>query len=129
MKLLVSMASTQGRNGSIESRGVTESRIEIASCKGAGHAACRTRTRDWRPGDHPGFALVLGSHLAGDVELGPRNVRMHIHAARHHNKARRVNYLVWRAESVSDRRTTRRIDDFTFRNPDVFNDAVNVIGR
>src|SRR5207253_9556134 len=118
----VGVAGAQRRDGGVESGGVTHTGVEVAGGEGAGHAADGAGARQRRAPDGGRLALVFGAHFAGDVDLGPGDVGVHVHAAGHDDQASCVEGFIWPGTGVG-----RRRDDLAVLDPQVHDDAVDVI--
>src|SRR5439155_16650681 len=92
--VLGGMAGTERRNGGVEGGGVAHARIEVAGGEGARHAASGAGAGQRSAADDGSLALVLGPHLARDVDLGAGDVGVHVHAAGHDHQAGGVDHLV-----------------------------------
>jgi hypothetical protein len=124
VELFVSVASAERRNGGVESGGVAEAGVKVAGGEGTRHAAGGAGARQRRATDDRGLALVFRPHLARDVDLGPGDVGVHVHATVHDDEAGGVEDFVGTDVGVA-----RRRDDLALPNPDVSGDAVDAVLR
>ena len=123
VKLLVGMTGAERRNGGVESGGVAHAGVEIAGGEGAGHAASSAGARQRRAPQYGGLALVLGSQLAGEVDLGAGDVAVHVNAAGHDDQAGCVEDLVG-----TDGRVGWRWHHLAVLNPEILDPAVDAVG-
>src|SRR4029453_13493275 len=90
----------------------------------AGDAAHRAAVGHCGAEDFLAVPLLLGTHLAGGIDLGPRDMAVHIDAAGHDHQTRGIE----RARGA-DGRIARRLDNLAAADPQVLDLAVDTIGR
>lgn len=124
IELFVRVPRHQRRNRRVECRRVAQAGVEISRRKCARHGTGRSRASGLRPRDHWRGPLFFGHHLASGIYLRTRDVAVHIDSTRHNDIASRVEGFV-RLHA----RIARCRNDATVLNPQVANDAVEVVCR
>ena len=113
------VAGAERRDGGVEGRGVAQAGVLVAGGERAGHAAAGARrvkrVRRWHV-----VPVLLGPHLAGDVDLRPGDVAVHVDAARHHDQPAGVDVAASGGTSATIRpsRSRRRAPRRRCRWPD-----------
>lgn len=121
-ELLVSVSRGERGYGGIEGGRVTQSRVLVARCERAGHAAHCAAVHHGRTVDLLTVTFFLGTHLSGGVDLRPRDVAMHVDAAGHDDEARGIQRARW-----SDAGVAGRLNDLFAVDPDVLYLAVDAV--
>ena len=123
LHLLVRVAGDERGDRGVERRRVSQTGVEVTGGERTGDAACGPRTREGRAADGIGGPLVVRHHLAGGVDLRPRDVAVHVDPARHDDHPGRIQRAVGSNPGIA-----RRINDNAVSNPDVADLAIDPVG-
>ncbi len=123
VELFMGVAGAERRDGGVECRGVAEAGVEIAGGERTGRTADGAGSRQRCAMDERRLAPFFWPQFAGEIDLRPGDVSVHVHAAGHHDEAGGVEHSIRRAGGVS----TRRGDDLAVPNPQVHHDAVDAV--
>ena len=122
VQLLVRVSGGQDRHRRLVHRRPAHAGIQIAGReRRRGHAA-HAGAAVWCVQKFPGDALVLGNEPAREVEGAAGDVRVDVDTAGEHDHAARIDGAIVL-------RTLRVSDDTAIGDADVFDDAVDAVGR
>ena len=124
VELFVSVTCPEWRDRGVEGGRVTEARILVARGERTRHTSHRAAVRELRAMNQLGLPLLLGPHLARDVDLRPGDMTVHVDPARHDHQPRGVDHT-----RRPYRRIGRSINDPPIEDPDVPHLAIDPIGR
>jgi hypothetical protein len=122
LEFVVRVSSSNGRNCGIEGRRVPQTRVKISCGKCRWHSTERSRTRQSGAEHRLCFTPLVRKHLPRGVDLGPGDVAVHVHSARHDDHPRHVN-----DHFSAVCRVCRSRDAATILHPDVTQFTVNPV--
>ena len=122
MQFFVRVAGRQNRHGGLVHRRPAHAGVQIARREGRRRHAADTGPTIEAVQELARAALILGHQPAREVERATGNVRVDVHAAGHHDHARRVDH-------AGARREIGVGDDAAIGDAQIFDDAVDAVRR
>ena len=108
---------TEGGDGRVEDGRIAEARVEVACDESRRRAAAGAGAEQGGAVVRRGIAAVFGPEFAGDIHLGPGDMRVHIDAAGHDDESAQVERAIRRRAGVGD--------DFAVARPEVAHGAID----